>query len=87
MTRDEAEEVLDLAERSDHPVQLSEAAEVLGYDSPRGVAKRISCAWTYFENNGEQRSAAIFHSHLSFFEPLKFFMQQWGTEVVLRPLA
>lgn len=59
MTRDEAEEVLDLAERSDHPVQLSEAAEVLGYDSPRGVAKRISCAWTYFENNGEQRSAAI----------------------------
>ncbi len=59
MTRDEAEEVLDLAERSDHPIQLFEAAEVLGYDSPRGVAKRISCAWTYFENNGEQRSAAI----------------------------
>lgn len=59
MTRDEAEEVLDLAERSDHPIQLSEAAEVLGYGSPRGVAKRISCAWMYFENNGEQRSAAI----------------------------
>lgn len=59
MTRDEAEEELDLAERSDHPIQLSEAAEVLGYGSPRGVAKRISCAWTYFENNGEQRSAAI----------------------------
>ncbi len=59
MTRDEAEEVLDFAERSDHPIQLSEAAEVLGYDSPRGVAKRISGTWTYFENNGDQRSAAI----------------------------
>lgn len=59
MTRDEAEKVLKLAERSNHPIQLSEAAEALGYDSPRGVAKRISGAWTHFENNGDQRSAAI----------------------------
>lgn len=59
MTRDEAEKVLKLTERYDRPIQLSEAATDLGYGSSRGVAKRISGAWTHFENNGDQRSAAI----------------------------
>ncbi len=59
MTYEEAKEVLDLAESFSRPLTLEEAAEELVYDSPRGVARRISCAWQYFEDNGDTRSAAI----------------------------
>lgn len=59
MTEKEASEVLSLAEASNHPIRLVDAAECLGYDSSRAVARRISCAWTYFETLGDQRSAAI----------------------------
>lgn len=59
MGKAEAQEVLDLAESYSHPLSLEEAAEELGYASPRGVAKRISAAWKYFEDTGDSRSAAI----------------------------
>lgn len=59
MTQEDAYEVLELAENSDHPIGLREAAECLGYGSSRGVARRISCAWDYLESIGEHRSAAI----------------------------
>ena len=61
MTYEEAKEVLDLAESFSRPLTLEEAAKELGYDRlrTRGVARKISCAWQYFEDNGDTRSAAI----------------------------
>jgi hypothetical protein len=47
-----------LAQNVSGPIKLSEAADELGYDSSRGVAKRISAAWDYFDSNGYHQEAA-----------------------------
>jgi hypothetical protein len=47
-----------LAQNASGPIKLSEAADELGYDSSRGVAKRISAAWDYFYSNGYHQEAA-----------------------------
>jgi hypothetical protein len=59
MTQEDAEEVFELAENANRPLSLKEAADKLGYASPRAAARRISCAWNFFNNIGDNRTAAI----------------------------
>lgn len=51
-------DVYRLAQNASGPITLSEAADELGYNSSRGVAKRISAAWDYFDSNGYRQEAA-----------------------------
>ena len=51
-------DVYRLAQNASGPIRLSEAADELGYDSSRGVAKRISAAWNYFVSKGCRQEAA-----------------------------
>ena len=59
MTEREANEILDLAESSSRPITLEQAAARLDAGSPRGAARRIGAAYSYFENTGDMASAKI----------------------------
>ena len=58
MTEDGAMEVWRLAHNASGPMTLRQAAHELGYASSRGVAKRISAAWGWFDYRGHDAKAA-----------------------------
>ena len=47
-----------IARDASGPVHLSDLADMLGYDSSRGVAKRVSSAYWWYYNNGDKAAAA-----------------------------
>ena len=51
-------DVYRLVQNASGSITLSEAADELGYNSSRGVAKRISAAWNYFVSKGCRQEAA-----------------------------
>ena len=57
MTEEGAMEVWRLAHDSSGSMTLHEAACELGYESSRGIAKRISAAWKWLNYNGESIKA------------------------------
>ena len=57
MTEEGAMEVWRLAHDSSGSMTLHEAACELGYESSRGVAKRISAAWGWFDYRGHDAKA------------------------------
>ena len=49
----DAEEIYEIANGASGPISLAELADMLGYGSSRGVAKRVSSAyWWYDDPNG-----------------------------------
>ena len=50
----DAEEIYNIAENASGPISLAELADMLGYGSPRGVAKRVSSAYWYYKGIGDE---------------------------------
>lgn len=57
--RSDAEEIYEIAANASGPISLAELADMLGYGSSRGVAKRVSSAywWYHDPNEGDDRVA------------------------------
>ena len=49
----QAEEIKSLVDNATGPISIAEAADILGYGSPRAVAARISAAWWYYDSIGD----------------------------------
>lgn len=52
------QEIYRIARNASGPIRLSRLAEMLGYDSPRGVAKRVAAAYWWYYNDGNETAAA-----------------------------
>ena len=51
--KSDAEEIYEIAANASGPISLAELADMLGYSSPRGVAKRVSSAYWYYRGEDD----------------------------------
>lgn len=58
----DAEEIYQIAKDASGPIPLSDLANMLGYGSSRAVAKRVSSAYWYYDEQGD-RGACEMISH------------------------
>ena len=50
----DAEEIYNIAEKASGPISLAKLADMLGYGSSRAVAKRVSSAYWYYDEIGDE---------------------------------
>ena len=48
-----AEEIYGIAKNASGPIKLSDLANMLGYGNSHGVAKRVSSAYWYYDDEGD----------------------------------
>ena len=52
------QKIYSIARNASGPIRLSRLADMLGYDSSRGVAKRVAAAYWWYYNDGNETAAA-----------------------------
>lgn len=55
----DAEEIYEIAKNASGPIKLSDLADMLGYGNSHGVAKRVSSAYWYYDNEGDEAACEM----------------------------
>ena len=50
----DAEEIYEIAKNARGPITFSDLADMLGYKTPHGVSTRVSSAYWYYHNEGDE---------------------------------
>ncbi len=55
----DAEEIYQIAKDASGPISLSDLADMLGYGNSHGVAKRVSSAYWYYDEQGDSGACEL----------------------------